>query len=99
MVEDQPICRLGIKMSMDDIHLPCELLGEAETVEQAVGFLKERGHELDIILLDYMLPDGTGSDVIEAARKLYPEVKIVVLSGEAGGATVKQLMEKASTAT
>ena len=94
MVEDQPICRLGIKMSLADTQLPCELLGEAESVEQAVRFLKEHGHELDIILLDYMLPDGTGSDVIEAAQKLCPEVKIVVLSGEAGGATIKQLMEK-----
>lgn len=93
IVEDQPLCRLGIKMTLSDVNVPCELLGEAETVGQAVGFLKERGRELDIILLDYMLPDGTGSDVIEAARKLCPEVKIVVLSGEAGGATIKQLME------
>ena len=94
IVEDQPLCRLGIKMTLTDVNVPCELLGEAETVGQAVGFLKERGHELDIILLDYMLPDGTGSDVIEAARKLCPEVKIVVLSGEAGGAIVKQLMDR-----
>lgn len=94
MVEDQQLCRLGIKMSLADTQLPCELLGEAESVEQAVGFLKERGHELDIILLDYVLLDGTGAEVIEAARQLCPEVKIVVLSGEAGGATIKQLMEK-----
>ena len=93
MVEDQPLCRLGIKMTLSDVNVPCELLGEADTVEQAVGFLKERGHELDIILLDYMLPDGTGSDVIEVARNLCPKVKIVVLSGEAGGAIVKQLMD------
>ena len=94
IVEDQPLCRLGIKMTLSDVSVPCELLGEAESVEQAVRFLKEHGHELDIILLDYMLPDGTGSDVIEAARKLCPEVKIVVLSGEAGGAIVKQLMDR-----
>ena len=93
MVEDQPLCRLGIRMTLSETNMPCELLGEAETVDQAVGFLKECGHELDIILLDYMLPDGTGSDVIEVARQLCPEVKIVVLSGEAGGAIVKHLMD------
>ena len=40
-----------------------------------------------------MLPDGTGMDVIQAAKQRYPDTKIVIFSGEAGGATVKQLME------
>ena len=69
MVEDQPLCRLGVRMSLADTDLPCELVGEAETVEQAVSFLKAHGDALDLILLDYVLPDGTGSDVISAARR------------------------------
>ena len=93
MVEDQPLCRLGVRMSLADTDLPCELVGEAETVEQAVSFLKAHGDALDLILLDYVLPDGTGSDVISAARQHCPKAKIVVLSGEAGGAVVKQLMD------
>ena len=42
--------------------------------------------------MDCVLLDGTGTEVIEAARQLCPEVKIVLLSGEAGSATVRQLM-------
>lgn len=94
MVEDQPLCRLGIKMSLKDVGMGYELVGEAENVAQAVTFLEEHGTDLDLILLDYALPDGTGLDVIEAAKRLCPEVKIVILSGEAGGAAVKQLMDK-----
>ena len=93
MVEDQPLCRMGIRMSLANIG-KCKLVGEAENVAQAVAFLEKRGGEIDLILLDYMLPDGTGLDVIEAAKRLCPKVKIVVLSGEAGGAAVKQLMDK-----
>lgn len=93
MVEDQPLCRMGIRMSLNNTD-KCKLVGEAENVAQAVAFLEKHGGEIDLILLDYMLPDGTGLDVIEAAKRICPKVKIVVLSGEAGGAAVKQLMDK-----
>ena len=93
MVEDQPICRVGIRMSLAGADMGCELVGEVENVAQAIAFLEEHGGDLDLILLDYMLPDGTGMDVIAAAKRLCPEAKIVIFSGEAGGATIKQLME------
>lgn len=93
MVEDQPICRVGIRMSLAGAGMGYALVGEVENVAQAIAFLEEHGGDLDLILLDYMLPDGTGMDVIAAAKRLCPEAKIVIFSGEAGGATIKQLME------
>ena len=94
IVEDQPICRLGIRMTLTNSGISHKVVAEAETVSQAVDFLEKNGHDIDLILLDYMLPDGTGMDVIEAVRKLQLNPKIVILSGEAGGAIVKQLMDK-----
>ena len=93
IVEDQPICRLGIKMSLNQADVPCVVEGEVEDVSHAVAFLEQRSRDIDLILLDYVLPDGTGKDVIEAAKEICPQVKIVILSGEAGGAIVKQLMD------
>ena len=60
---------------------------------EALASFKRLGDEIDLILLDYMLPDGTGMDVIQSAKRLCPDAKIVVFSGEAGGAIVKQLMD------
>ena len=93
IVEDQPICRLGIRMTLTNSGISHKVLEEAETVSQALDFLEQNGHDIDLILLDYMLPDGTGMDVIEAVRRLHLNSKIVILSGEAGGAIVKQLMD------
>ncbi len=93
IVEDQPICRLGIRMTLGNSDTEHQILGECENVEQAIGFLEEKGQEVDLIMLDYVLPDGTGMDVIDAAKRLSPDAKIVIFSGEAGGATVKQLLE------
>ncbi len=93
IVEDQPICRLGIRMTLGNSDTEHQILGECENVEQAIGFLEEKGQEVDLILLDYVLPDGTGMEVIQAVKRLGLNTKIVIFSGEAGGATVKQLLE------
>ena len=92
LVEDQPICRMGIRSTLEHSKLNYQIVAEADTVAKAVGFLEHNAP--DIILLDYMLPDGTGMDVIDAAKRMCPHTKIVVFSGEAGGAIVKQLLEK-----
>ncbi len=94
IVEDQPICRLGIRMTLTNSGISHKVLTEAETVSQAVDFLEKNGHDIDLILLDYMLPDGTGMDVFEAVKRIHINPKIVILSGEAGGAIVKQFMDK-----
>ena len=93
MVEDQPVCRLGIRMTLGNSGLGHQILSEAETVAQAIDFLEDMGQEIDLILLDYVLPDGTGMEVIQAVKRLGLKAKIVIFSGEAGGATVKQLLE------
>jgi len=93
MVEDQPICRMGIRSTLDNSTLNYQIVAEADSVAAAVAFLEQYGTQIDLILLDYMLPDGTGMDVIDAAKRITPDAKIVIFSGEAGGAIVKQLLE------
>ena len=93
IVEDQPVCRLGIRMTLDSSGLNHQILDEFGTASQAIEYLENFGQEIDLILLDYVLPDGTGMDVIQTAKRLGLLAKIVVFSGEAGGAILKQLME------
>lgn len=93
MVEDQPLCRLGVRMALTSSNFGCVLEGEVETVREAVSFIEQRGRDIDLILLDYVLPDGTGKEVIDAVKRMGLDLKIVMLSGEAGGATVQQLLD------
>ena len=93
IVEDQPICRMGIRSTLANSTLDYQIIAEADSVATAVVSLEQYGSQNDLILLDYMLPDGTGMDVIDAAKRISPGAKIVIFSGEAGGATVKQLLE------
>ena len=93
IVEDQPICRMGIRSTLDKSDLGHQVLAETDTVAKTISVLEQYGSQIDLVLLDYILPDGTGMDVIGAAKRLCPDAKIVIFSGEAGGATIKQLLE------
>lgn len=93
IVEDQPVCRLGIRMTLGNSGISHQVLEEFGTVSQSVEYLEKNGQKVDLILLDYVLPDGTGMDVIQAVKRLGLEAKIVIFSGEAGGAAIHQLIE------
>jgi putative two-component system response regulator len=53
--------------------------GRAGSVEEAVRVAREA--EPDVVLLDWMLPDGTGADAARTIRAGLPETKAIVLSG------------------
>ena len=62
-------------------------MAEADDVKTAKAWLEQHGDEvdlilLDLILLDYFFPDGSGVDVIHHAQIYSPKAKILLLSGE-----------------
>ena len=82
LVEDHPLYRVGIRLSLNYSGLSSLVVAEAEDVKSAKSYLEQHADEVDLILLDYFLPDGTGVDVIHHARVLCPKAKIVLISGE-----------------
>ena len=81
-MEDHPLYRLGVRLSLNYSGMSTVVVAEAEDVETAATFLQQRGDEVDLILLDYFLPDGTALDVIHHAKTYSPNAKIILLSGE-----------------
>lgn len=82
IVDDHPLYRVGARLSLNYLGMNCIVVGEAEDVASAKRFLEQHGDEVDLILLDYFLPDGDGVNVIDCARAFSPKAKIVLLSGE-----------------
>ena len=89
LVEDHPLYRMGIRLSLNYSDLSGVVVAEAGDVKAAKTFLEQHGEEVDLILLDYFLPDGNGNDVIPHARTFSPKAKIVLLSGENKNPEVK----------
>jgi CheY-like chemotaxis protein len=64
----------------------------AENGSQAVGLLQKE--EFDLILTDLRMPDMDGLAVLAEARRLRPEVEVIVLTGYATVATAVEAMQK-----
>jgi DNA-binding NarL/FixJ family response regulator len=54
-----------------------EVVGVAGTVAEAKAMARER---LDVVLMDYRLPDGTGAEATRAIKARWPNARIVMLT-------------------
>ena len=54
-----------------------EVVGAAGTVADAKALSRER---LDVVLMDYRLPDGTGADATRAIKARWPSAHVVMLT-------------------
>jgi CheY-like chemotaxis protein len=78
LVEDEPSLR---RVS----HKLLEKLGyqvmEAANGEQALQIYAEQGQDIDLVLLDLIMPGLNGLQTLERLRKLDPGVKVILCSG------------------
>lgn len=78
IVEDDPDLAFALACCLEEMGHSCEI---TPTVGMAMASLKTRKFEL--VLLDYLLPDGVGLPVSNYAALFCPEVRIILLTGRA----------------
>jgi DNA-binding NarL/FixJ family response regulator len=77
LVDDHPPVRVGVKVALQrdkDIVIS----GEAETVKELREILRDS--DIDVVVLDISLPDGSGVELVTQLRAQYPLLKIIILS-------------------
>jgi DNA-binding NarL/FixJ family response regulator len=77
IVDDHRILRDGIKALLKEIN-EVELVGEASNGLEFLTLMKN--HEVDLVLMDINMPKMNGIEATREALKLYPSLKIIVLS-------------------
>jgi two-component system, NarL family, invasion response regulator UvrY len=81
--DDHRIVREGIKQVLADAP-EIEVMAEATTgpqvLEQVEGILSAPGGMLDVVLLDIAMPGRDGLDVLQALRKAWPGLPVLMLS-------------------
>jgi len=63
----------------------CEVV-EAATAEQACRICVTHERAIDVAVLDVVLPDGRGDQLVHQLRELRPSIKVVMMSGYPAGA-------------
>lgn len=76
IVDDEPGLRFGIK---DFLELQGYEVDEAESCRDAQETF--RGSRPDVVIADYMLPDGTALDLLPRLKEINPDTPLVILTG------------------
>ena len=94
IADDHALVRAGIRALVERID-DVVVVGEAGKGSEALELVRELSP--DLILLDITMPDGNGFDVLDQVTKLYPEIKVIVLTvHEAGEYALRAVREGAA---
>lgn len=75
--DSKPILR-NIKALLESSELPLQIAATAYNGEDALEYIKQQ--PVDILLTDIRMPKLDGLGLIEQAKQLYPEMKVVLIS-------------------
>jgi DNA-binding NarL/FixJ family response regulator len=77
IVDDHPIVRFGLRMALDSLG-DIEVVGEAGGGHAALDLLPARAP--DVLLVDLVMPEMDGAQVIAATKRAYPSVRAIALT-------------------
>jgi len=81
LIDDEELVRAGTAEMLREIgHIVHESSGGAEALAKL-----EAGLEVDAVVTDYMMPRMNGAELAAQVRRLDPDVRILVITGYAGG--------------
>ncbi len=96
IVDDHALIREGLRQVLKGLAQDVQVL-EAGTCARAFE-LAQQTPELDLILLDYHLPDMNGLQALDIFARQHPELPIIVLSGSVNPRVMQQVMDKGAAA-
>jgi DNA-binding NarL/FixJ family response regulator len=77
LVDDHPVVRVGLRTVLE-IESDLEIVGDADTVNRTIVAASRL--RPDLILLDVVLPDGSGIEACREIREANPAVRVLMLT-------------------
>ena len=90
IADDHALFRAGVKTALS-VKKDVDLVAEADNGMQLLNLLKHI--EPDVILLDIQMPIMDGISTLPEIRRLYPQVKVIILSMHNDHSMISRLME------
>lgn len=90
IVDDHALVREGLRQVLKGLDEAVQVL-DAPTCARAFAHADAHA-DLDLVLLDYHLPDMDGLTALGVLRRSHPELPVFVLSGSASPQIMKQVM-------
>lgn len=96
VVDDHALIREGLRQVLRGLEDDVDVL-EAGSCARAFELARQEP-ELDLVLLDYHLPDMNGLEALDIFAREHPELPIIVLSGSVNPRVMQQVMAKGAAA-
>ncbi|MHB8835811.1 MAG: response regulator [Candidatus Methylomirabilia bacterium] len=94
VVDDDPHILFVVKEYLEMAGCSVETFGDGN---QAVGYFQGKSHDIDIVLLDMIMPQISGQQVFHDLKRVNPQVKVLFLSGYNDSQTVQDLLAHDAT--
>ena len=95
IADDHELFRMGLKLLLQSIE-GCEVVVEANSGN---ALLLEMGEQsLDLVVLDYSMPDGSGLDVLAQLKALPATPKAILLTATATNLVLQQALDLGASA-
>ncbi len=88
--DDHALFRSGVRIALSH-HKDVEIIAEAENGQQLLNVLK--AFEPDVILLDITMPIMSGIDTLPEVKRLYPDLRVIMLTMHNDHGMIAKLME------
>ncbi|WP_296508578.1 response regulator transcription factor [Rhodoferax sp.] len=95
VIDDHALVREGLHQVLKGLDEDVTVL-QAGTCTQAFALTADHS-DLDLVLLDYHLPDMTGLAALDIFGKRHPELPIVMLSGSANTQIMRQVLQNGAS--
>lgn len=95
VIEDHALVREGLLQALKNLEDEVETLG-AQDADAALDLLATDS-DIDLILLDLMLPGTSGKALLGVLRKRYPGIPAVILSAQDDPETVSRVMRQGAS--
>ena len=90
LVDDHDLVLESIRRALT-VEPDLEIVGAVSTIAGALD--STRTESPDVVVMDYVLPDGTGAEATTKLLAEHPRVQVVMLTGQSSGATLADALE------
>lgn len=82
LIEDSPLLRDSLSATLEEL-VPLQVLAAADDEPSALHWLAQHGREVDLVIVDLFLKQGSGLGVLRATQSPSPPYTLVVMSNYA----------------
>ena len=95
VIDDEEAVRVFTAGALRHLGYTVSTCGDAE---EAIQHYAQHRHQIDLVIVDLVMPRLSGLDVLRGLRRVNPDVKVLVSSGYGRHAAVQQMLSEGAVA-